>query len=87
MNPSFYELATICDNDMVYDVDYSWNISRTTLAIEFDLICKNNELSLLTSLYFVGAMFGLFIGKIFENVMLIIAPITCMHGSSTKTYF
>ena len=73
MNPSFYELTTICDNDMVYDDDYSWEISRTTVAIEFDLICKSDKLNLLTSLYYVGSIIGLIIGK--KEELLALWPI------------
>jgi hypothetical protein len=48
---------------MVHGVDYEWDISRTTLAIDFDKICKKSELSLLNSLYFAGGTITLFIGK------------------------
>ena len=48
---------------MVYDVDYFWNINRTTMAIEFDAVCRQNLMSLLTSLYSIGAWVGIFVGK------------------------
>ena len=63
VDSKFYDTATICDNDMIHGVDFKWDISRTTFAIDFDKICKPSELSLLNSLYFVGGSISLLCGK------------------------
>ena len=49
---------------MILGTDYEWDkISRTTFAVDFDKICNKSQISLLNSLYFVGATIGLHFGE------------------------
>ena len=70
VDSTFYDTATICENGMIHGVDFKWDLSRTTFAVDFDKICKKSEISLLNSLYFVGAAISLFFGKLFHKVYL-----------------
>jgi hypothetical protein len=48
---------------MEHGVDFEWDLARTSFAVEFDKICKQSEISLLNSLYFIGATISLLFGK------------------------
>ncbi|KAL5264590.1 hypothetical protein ACHWQZ_G005617 [Mnemiopsis leidyi] len=70
IDSKFYDTKTICDSDMILGTDYEWDkISRTTFAVDFDKICNKSQISLLNSLYFVGATIGLLFGTLtFEHL-------------------
>jgi hypothetical protein len=63
VNLTFFNTETICDNEMTHTVDFKWDLSRTTFAVDFDIICKKSEISLLSSLFFVGGTFSLLFGN------------------------
>ena len=63
VNSTFFDTQTICDNEMVHDVDFKWDLSRTSFAVDYNKICKKSEISLLNSLYFAGGSISLICGK------------------------
>ena len=67
----FYSQKTICDNDMVAGVNFTWKIGgRTTFTTDWGIYCKDEaKLSTISSIYFVGALLGLLCSTaIFDTV-------------------
>jgi len=63
VSAKFSDISTVCDNYLKFETDYIWDSDRTTLASDFDKVCKKTDLSFLDSLYFVGGTIGLCVGK------------------------
>ena len=64
----FYSRDYACSN-MDYPADYTWDLDRTSFALEFGYLCKEYQLVLLDVFYFVGGTVGLLFGSfVFELV-------------------
>ena len=57
------DIEKICESNLTYLIDYTWEFSRTSLTLEWNLECDRNKVSLLESLYFVGGSISLIIGS------------------------
>ena len=56
----FFSQKTICDNNLVAGTDFDWTTQKTTFTTDWNIYCKNEaKLSLISSIYFFGALFGL----------------------------
>ena len=88
----FYSRDTICDNALQPHVDFKWTIERTSYALEWGLICSDEDKgSNLKSVFFFGAFLGLITGTVlFDRIG---RKTTCLLGlaisslSCMATYF
>ena len=61
----FFSRATICDNSLKPKEDFHWTIKRTSYALEWGLICSDeNKGSDLQSFFFIGGFIGLITGTV-----------------------
>lgn len=79
--------------ELVHGVDFLWNTTRTSFAIEWDLYCGREYLVTITSsMFFVGATFGLLTstaiydkfgrknGSLLGSLISFVATVACMFG-------
>ena len=92
----FYIRDTICNNSMQPLVDFEWTINRTSYALEWGLICADEDkLSNLESFFFIGAFVGLILGTfLFDKIgrkatcllSIAISSISCLATTFVNSY-
>eukprot|EP00116_Pleurobrachia_bachei_P004163 sb/3464425/ len=84
------DIEKICEEGLVYGEDYTWLISRTSLTLEWNLICDKDKVSLLESFFFIGGSISLIIGSyIYDTIgrrrACLIGAATCLTGTFLGT--
>ena len=76
---TFFSRVTICENSLKPNQDFQWTIERTSFAMEWGLICSDeNKGSNLRSFFFIGAFAGLVVGTaLFDKIG---RKTTCLIG-------
>ena len=60
LEKNFFSQKTICRNNLVAGTDFDWTTRKTTFTTDWNIYCKDEaKLSLISSIYFVGALLGL----------------------------
>ena len=76
---TFFSRVTICENTLKPNEDFKWTIERTSFAMEWGIICSDeNKGSNLKSFFFIGAFTGLIVGTaLFDKIG---RKTTCLIG-------